>query len=220
MHSIRREVARALLAVPHAYRNIAKDPSEFIASAIALNILWGAYMFFVEGFIVGFSLAAILSLRLSAIIWNTIFGPYARTMEERLGKKWHRRVRTSDRPYLLPFRVARWYLVATGISLISQVPIQAVAYPMAIYVFGHASWSGLLPLTLEEWTSLGLFLRNSWFPIAILFSPILGPVFSPMTNWLETRLKRNFRAASTRIRPRRRPAHAEPAAQKVSVRHK
>lgn len=196
MSNIFTTIVRAAKSIPEAYRNVPKDATHFIAAGLALNILWGAYMFVVEGFIVGFTLSAIISLRASAVIWNFIFAPYAQTMEAALIAAWQKPIRWSTSPLTAPFRAIRWYAVAIGISLISQVPIQIAAYPMAIYVFGHATWGGLLPLTAAEWQSFGAFMSNSWFPIAILFSPILGPIFTPITNWITRHLKIGARKAS------------------------
>jgi hypothetical protein len=132
------------------------------ASIITMNLLWGVWMVFIERAVVGMAWAAVTDLRLSALLWNTAAAVlWTGHIERALSQRWHD-------PLAQRYRWARWYLVALGISLISQVPVQVAAYvpPM---IWGDAVWAEV---------------RWSW-SLALLFSPVVGVYFVKVQTFVE-----------------------------------
>jgi hypothetical protein len=146
-------------------KQLTGNRARILSSVLTMNILWALWGIFIERFMVGMAWKAVVDLRISALLCNTVFAViWTGHIEYGLSQRWQV---LCSAPRLWP----RWYMVTLGISLLSQVPVQVAAYvpPM---VWGDAVWSEV------QW---------SWM-LALLFSPIVGVYFASLQDRLEALL--------------------------------
>jgi hypothetical protein len=146
-------------------KQLAHNRARMLASILTMNILWAFWGVLIERFVVGMAWAAVVNLRISALLCNTVFAAlWTGHIERGLSRRWQVLCST-------PRLWLRCYLVALSILLFSQLPVQVVAYipPM---VWGDAVWSEVQ----QSWT------------LALLFSPIIGVYFASLQHRLEALL--------------------------------